>query len=130
VRTSGTAWLQRIVVALCVVTSGLVHLYLWQQSMHRVAIVGPAFLVNGVAGIVIGVLLLTWRHPIPLLLAIGFGLATLGAFVVATSSYGLFGVHSRWQGWAEWTSAISEALAIVVGLWGLAVERRIARTGW
>jgi uncharacterized membrane protein YphA (DoxX/SURF4 family) len=128
--TTAVAWPQRIVVALAVLTSGLVHAWVWQDYMRRVDVVGPAFLVNAVAGVVIAVLLVVWRHPVPLLLAIGFGVATLGAFVVATSPLGLFGTHSRWEGWAEWTSAITEAIAIVVGLWGLAVERRRARDRW
>ncbi len=121
-----TGWVLRVVVAVCVITSGIVHFRLWQDGMRFVDIVGPAFLVNAVAGVVIGVLLLVWRHWIPLFLAVGFGLATLGAFVVATTPAGLFGVHSRWQGTSEWISAITEALAIVLGSIALLRERRSA----
>ena len=121
-----TAWLLRAVVAVCVVVSGVVHLQLWRTGMRYVDVVGPAFLVNAVAGVAIGVLLLVWRHWLPLFLAFGFGLATLGAFVVATSPSGLFGVHSRWDGAAEWTSAITEAIAIVLGAAGLLRELRTA----
>ena len=52
--------------------------------------------------------------------------ATLGAFIVATSPLGLFGVHSRWQGTAEWTCAVTEAIAIVLGAVALVVERERA----
>lgn len=121
-----TAWALRIIVAACVITSGIVHFRLWQDGMRFVDIVGPAFLLNAVGGVVIGVLLLVWRHWIPLFLAVGFGLATLGAFVVATSPSGLFGVHSRWEGANEWISAITEALAIVLGSIALLRERRLA----
>ena len=41
-----------------------------------------AFLVNVVAGVVIAVLLLTWQHWVPAFLTLGFGLSTLGAFVI------------------------------------------------
>lgn len=119
-----TAWALRIVLAACVVTSGVVHFRLWRDGMRDVDIVGPAFLVNAVAGVLIGVLLLIWRGWFPLFLAVGFGLATLGAFVVATTPIGLFDVHSRWEGTSEWTAAITEALAIVLGLVGLVVEHR------
>ena len=116
----------RGVVAVCVVVSGVVHLQRWRTGMRYVDVVGPAFLVNAVAGVVIGVLLLAWRHWVPPFLAFGFGLATLAAFVVATSPVGLFGVHSRWEGAAEWTSAVTEAIAIVLGLAALVVERKPA----
>jgi hypothetical protein len=118
------AWAPRIVAAVCVVVSGIVHWQLWRTGMRNFDVVGPAFLVNAVAGIVIGVLLVTWRHWIPPLLAVGFGLATLGAFVVATLPAGLFGVHSRWEGAPEWISAVTEVLAIVLGAVALREERR------
>jgi len=117
-----TAWGLRVVLAICVVVSGVVHYARWHTGMRYIDIVGPAFLVNAVAGVVIGVLLLVWRHWVPLFLAFGFGAATLGAFIVATSPVGLFGVHSRWQGAAEWTSAVTEAVAIVLGVVALVSE--------
>ena len=58
--------------------------------------------------------LVAWRHWFPAFLAFGFGLSTLGAFVVSTT-VGLFGVNETWTGWAVWTAAISEAAAIVLG---------------
>ncbi len=121
-----TAWPLRVVVALCVIVSGVVHFLLWRDGMRNVDIVGPAFLLNAVAGPVIGVLVLVWRHWLPLLAAVGFGLSTLGAFTVATLPSGLFGVHSRWSGVHEWTSAVTEALAIVLGIVALVRERRAA----
>ena len=75
-------------------------------------VVGPAFLLNAVGGAVIAVLLLTWRSWVPPLLAVGFGVATLGAFVIATT-VGLFGVHEHWVGGYVWTAAIAEVVAIV-----------------
>lgn len=114
----------RVVLAVCVVASAVVHLILWNDGMKNVDVVGQAFLLNGVAGVVLGVLLLVWRSAWPLLGAIAFGAATLGAFVVATT-VGLFGVHSRWEGTNEWVSAITEALAIVLGIVAIVVERRL-----
>ena len=111
-------------LAVCVVASAVVPLLLWTDGMKNVDVVGQAFLLNGVAGLVLGVLLLVWRSVWPLLGAIAFGAATLGAFVVATT-VGLFGVHSRWEGTNEWISAITEALAIVLGIVAIVVERRL-----
>ena len=47
-----------------------------------------------------------------MLLAVGFGASTLGAFVVA-STVGPFRVHEHWTGWEVWTAAASEIVAIV-----------------
>ena len=62
----------------------------------------------------IAVLLLTWRHWVPAFLAVGFGLSTLTAFVLA-ATVGLFGVEEVWTGWAVWTAAASEVVAVVAG---------------
>ena len=124
-----TALLLRAVVAVCVIVSGVVHWQLWRTGMRNVDVVGPAFLVNAVAGVVIGVLLLVWQHWVPLFLAFGFGLSTLVAFVVATTPLGLFGARAQWSGWAEWTCAIVEAVTVVLGAAALLVEREPARAG-
>ena len=121
-----TAWPLRAIVALCVVVSGVLHYKLWLDGERNIDVVGPAFLVNAVAGVVIGVLLLVWRHWVPLFLAFGFGLVTLAAFVVATTPLGLFGARAQWSGWAEWTCAITEAVAVVLGAAGLLREREPA----
>ena len=89
------------------------HLYLWLNGVRNQS-VGPMFLVNVVAGVVIAVLLVRWNHWIPAFLTLGFGLSTLGAFITSTT-VGLFGVNEQWDGWAVWTAAISEAIAIVTG---------------
>ena len=106
--------------------SAVVHLYLWQDGMKAVDVVGPAFLLNGVGGLVIAVLVIVWRHWLPLLGAVGFGVATLTAFIISTTPSGFFGVHERWVGLPVWLSAISEVGAIVLGVAAIVVERRRA----
>jgi hypothetical protein len=105
----------RIVVAAGVLISGIVHLKLWLEGFRDIAVIGPSFLLNAVAGGVIAVLVLAWRHWLPLFLAVGFGASTLGAFVIS-ATVGLFGVHERWTGGAVLTAAVSEVVAVVVGL--------------
>jgi len=117
----------RGILALCVVVSGLVHLQLWLVGMGAIAVIGPAFMLEAVSGVAIGVLLLAWRHWLPPLLAAGFALVTLGAFVVATGPAGLFSVHVMWRGTAEWTVAVAEVIAIVLGVITFVVERRPPR---
>ncbi len=118
----------RALTSASVMLSGVVHLELWAQGMSALAVVGPAFLVNAVAGLVLGVLLVLWDHWLPLLAAAGFGAATLGAFVLSTT-VGFFGVREQWQGAAVWLSAISEVAAILLGLAGAALVLRRSREG-
>jgi hypothetical protein len=114
-------WL-RVVTAAAVVTSAWVHLDLWRDGYRDIDVIGPAFMLNAVAGGLIGILLVVWRHWLPLFLAVGFGASTLGAFVVS-ASVGLFGVQESWTGGDVLTAAVSEAVAIVAGGYGLWRER-------
>jgi hypothetical protein len=104
----------RIVAAVAVLVSAGVHLKLWFDGVRDEHVVGPAFMLNAVGGIVIAILLVTWRHWIPAFLALGFGVSTLGAFIIA-ATVGLFGVHEHWEGGYVWAAAIAEATAIVFG---------------
>jgi len=105
----------RMLVAAGVLVSGIVHLKLWFDGFRDIDVIGPSFMLNAVAGAVIAVLLLAWRHWIPLFLAVGFGASTLGAFVIS-ATVGLFGVHERWTGGAVLTAAVAEVVAVIDGL--------------
>jgi hypothetical protein len=113
----------RWLAAAGVFVSGAVHFKLYFDWAHENDKVGPAFLLNAAAGVVIAVLLITWRHWVPPFLAVGFGLSTLAAFVTA-ATVGLFGVSESWTGWAVWTAAVSELVAVAAGLMVLWQESR------
>ena len=104
----------RVLAAVAVLVSAVVHLYLWFEGYRDVDVIGPAFLLNAAGGAVIAVLLLTWPHWIPAFLTLGFGLSTLGALVLSTT-VGLFGLEESWEGWAVWTAALSEVAAVGLG---------------
>lgn len=111
----------RVVAAVAALVSAAVHLWLWFEGVRDQDVIGPAFMVNAIAGAVIAVLLVAWRHWLPLFLVVGFGVSTLGAFIISTT-VGLFDVHASWEGWDEWLAAASEVVAIAVGLWALRAE--------
>lgn len=111
----------RVLAAAAALVSAAVHLWLWFDGVRHQDVIGPAFMVNAIAGAVIAVLLVTWRHWVPLFLVVGFGLSTLGAFIVSTT-VGLFDVHASWEGWDEYLAAASEVVAIVAGLWATYTE--------
>ena len=104
----------RWVAAAAVTVSALLHLKMWFDGVRHQS-VGPPFMLNAIGGIVIAALLITWKHWAPPLLAVGFGLSTLGAFTIA-ATVGLMGDHEHWVGGYVWTAAISEGVAVVAGL--------------
>jgi hypothetical protein len=104
----------RLLAAVSVLVSAAVHLYLWLDFARDDDVLGPSFVLNAVGGAVIAAMLLVWRHWLPAFLAVGFGLSTLLAFVLATT-VGLFGVTANWTGWAVWVAAASEVVAVVAG---------------
>jgi hypothetical protein len=116
----------RLVAAAAVLVSAYVHLKLWFDGFRHLHVVGPAFMLNAIAGIVIAGLLIGWKHWLAPLLAAGFGASTLGAFAIATTSGGLFGTHEKWQGSYQWTAVIVEAIAILAGLYAVSRELRSA----
>jgi hypothetical protein len=111
-RGTETTMVLRMLAAAAVLVSAAVHLRLWFDVFRHTDVVGPAFMVNAVGGAIIAVLLVTWRHWIPLVLAVGFGVSTLGAFIIAATA-GLYGVHEHWTGWEVWTAAAAEVVAII-----------------
>jgi fluoride ion exporter CrcB/FEX len=115
----------RLIAAIAVLVSAYVHLREWLDGFRDVHVIGPLFVVNVVAGLVIAVLLVTWRHWLAPFLALGFGASTLGGFTSATTSAGLFGDHEKWQGPYVWLAAASEVVAILAGLY--AVSRELHR---
>ncbi len=125
-REARAGTLARGLAAGAVLVSAAVHLDLWVGGMNRVDVIGPAFMLNAVGGLVIGLALLLWRHWLPLLAAAGFGAATLGAYLMSMT-VGLFGVHENIWTAAAVVSAVSEVLAIGFAALAWAAERRRPR---
>lgn len=116
----------RSVTALAVLVSGAVHLKLWSDGYRDIDVIGPLFLLNAVAAVLIAVAVMAWRHWLPLVAAVGFGAATLGAFALSTT-VGLFGIHEVWAGADVLIAAFSEAVAVLAGAAALAMSARSRR---
>jgi hypothetical protein len=127
-RAGRTGTALRGLAATAVLLSAVVHLELWLDGMRDVAVVGPGFLLNAVGGTGIGLALLLWRHWLPLLGAVGFGAATLGAYLMSMT-VGFFGVREQVWTTAAVVSAVAEVAAILLGAAAWLVERRRPTAG-
>lgn len=106
----------RGLAAASVLLSAVVHLDLYQvEDYKQVATIGPLFLLNGLGGIVLGVLITTWRHWLPVLGAVGFGAITVLFFWISVV-HGLFGLKETATGASQVLSQIAEYAAVVFGL--------------
>lgn len=112
----------RWVTAAGVLVSAAAHLWLWMDGFGSIAWIGPLFMLNAVAGVVIAVLVVGWRSWVTAVLAVGFGAATLLAFLVS-STVGLLGVHEILLGTWQVVCAVAEIVAVAGGLLVLVQER-------
>jgi hypothetical protein len=79
------------------VWSGAIHYHLWSEpdGYRSIATIGPLFLLQSIAGIVIGVGVAVVRRLWAALLGIGFAAATVAGFLVSVT-HGLFGFKESW----------------------------------
>ncbi len=106
----------RYLTALAVLVSAAVHLQQYLAGYNVLSVIGPLFLVNTVAGAVLGVAVLGWRHWIPVFLAAGFGGVTAAMYWYSVL-FGIFGFQETLvSGWPVVVAEIAEYVALVCGL--------------
>jgi hypothetical protein len=79
--------------------SGYIHLYLWGRQPYpysAIPTIGPLFLVQGIVGILLGVLVVATRRLFAVLLAAGFLVVSVAALVIDVE-VGMFGFQDSWQ---------------------------------
>ena len=113
----------RWVTAVGVLVSAAVHLWLWFDGFRDIPWIGPLFMLNAIAGVVIAALVIWWRSWISALLALGFGASTLVAFLLS-ATVGLLGVHEIFLGTSQIAAAVAEVASIVGGCVLLLRQRR------
>jgi hypothetical protein len=105
------------------VISGVIHLYLWGEAngYREIPTIGPLFLVQGIAAVVIGLATAAARRLILVLAAAGT-LAATAAGLVITIEYGLFGFRESWGAPYVRTSLYEEiagAVLLLIAAWAL-----------
>jgi hypothetical protein len=129
-RRSGTGltWALRLLGAALLAAMGWIHLELWTDGYRSIDVIGPAFLLDVIAGFGLAVLLVVTPRPlVPWVAAVGALTAagTLAGLLLATT-VGLFGFTETTRAALWWESFWVELAAVVVlaALAVLARERR------
>jgi hypothetical protein len=117
--------LARVAGAGLLFATAAIHLRLWTLGYSAIHVIGPLFLLNGVAGVVLGVAALSMRGRLLGLAAAGgamFEAGTLAGLWIATV-HGLFGFTESSVAVLYWPSVAVEAAGAVVlaSLAGLAL---------
>ncbi len=87
----------RIVTAVLVLAVGLIHLQEWVNFMRDVPKIGPLFVLNVAASVVVAALLFVRRGWLGIVGAIALSLGTLGGFLVARYGSVLGYSEPRWR---------------------------------
>jgi hypothetical protein len=101
--------------AVCTLGSGVIHLYLWgkQYGYESIPTIGPLFLIQGIAAIVLGLLAVVSRRVLVLVLAGGMLVVSVVALVLAIE-VGLFGFKDSWFAPYAWTTFYEEIVGAVL----------------
>jgi len=115
----------RLLTAAAILASAVLHVYLYVDWAQNLTPLGPAFLAQAAVGVVLAVVLLVWRSPLPLVAAVLYGAGSIGAFFLSSAT-GFLGVTAQLVGWQEYVTKGVELFAVVVALLALRAERRPA----
>jgi hypothetical protein len=121
---SGTMWLLYLCDAALLVTSGLIHLHLWDIAYRHVATLDVLFLVQVVLCLATAAALLITRHLLVVLGAMALMAGTLVGFLLART-VGIFGFKLTFSSTEAYTVLVVEAAGIVLlGLTAWLMTRR------
>ena len=107
-----------VVGAALLASSGVIHLQLWATGYRTIPTIGPLFLLQGIAGVVLAVVLLLWRRLLVVVAGAGFMVATIGGLLISVE-FGLFGFMDTFAApYAGLSVVLESAGAVVLGVVG------------
>ena len=79
------------------VWSAVIHFHLWSETggYRSLPTIGPLFLLQSIAGLVVGIGVVAARRLWAAVIGIGLALATMAGFLVSVA-HGLFGFKDSW----------------------------------
>ncbi|MGH9116279.1 MAG: hypothetical protein ACRDWW_10690 [Acidimicrobiales bacterium] len=99
--------------------SGVIHLHLWAAGYRHIPTIGPLFLAQGTAAVVMAVTVLSWRRMLVALAGAALMVGTIAGFF-ASLLIGLFGFHDTF-------AAPQATLALIIEIAGAAA---LLATAW
>ena len=114
--TRTAEWVLRILGAALLAAMGWIHLDLWLDGYRSIDVIGPAFLLDVLAGFGLAALLLVVPRPLVGWVALLGALTAAGtlAALLLSTTVGLFGFVESTQAALWWESFWVEAAAVVV----------------
>jgi MYXO-CTERM domain-containing protein len=115
-RSRTVEWVLRILGAALLAAMAWIHLDLWLDGYRTIDVVGPAFLLNVLAGFGLAALLLVIPRPLLGWVALLGALTAAGtlAGLLVSTTVGLFGFVETTQAALWWESVWVEVAAFVV----------------
>jgi hypothetical protein len=113
------------------VWSGVIHLELWSDGYKDISVIGPLFLVQGIASIVVAVAIVAFRWLALLAVGAATGVATAVGLLLSVN-FGLFGyTESLSVPYAELSLAVefTAAFVLLVGACVLALAAPVRAAG-
>ena len=95
--------------------SASIHFHLWSETdgYRTIPTIGPLFLLQSIAGLVIGIGIVAVRRLWAAVIGIGFALSTIAGFLLSVA-VGLFGFKDSWLAPFAKEAFTVELLAVVV----------------
>jgi hypothetical protein len=107
-----------VVGGVLIIWSASIHLYLWNSGYRSIATIGTLFLLQFIGGLIAGLLVIGARRVWAALIGIGFGLSTIGGFLLSVTT-GLFNFKESWAApFAKEAFALEISIVIVLTIAG------------
>jgi hypothetical protein len=111
-RSRAASWALFVIDAALLITSGAIHLHLWDIAYRHVATLGPLFLVQGIVAILMGLAILVTRNILLVAAGAALCIGTIGGFILA-DTVGIFGFKLPYITTEAWTVLVVEIVAII-----------------
>jgi hypothetical protein len=122
--TGGAATGLVVVTGVLMLVSGFVHVHLWDIAYRHVATLGPLFLVQAIAALVLALLLVATRRGVFVVASLGLMAGTIVGFILVVT-VGLFGFTLHEITNYAIVAVVVEGLAVVLsGATALLLLRR------
>jgi len=99
--------------AALLVVSAIIHIHLWSTGYRHIPTIGPLFLLQGIAGITIAVVVALIRRAWAALVGAGFAASTIAGLLLSVE-VGLFGFEDSLSAPDATLSLMVESAALVV----------------